>query len=153
MKPPKTRYLNDCLRAALCSILETERLPSPNANTDAEWDKAFDELQAALVKHGWFLMCYDAETQDPGVTLAEWTSRWACTPCYWIAGVTHEAYGDSAHALVMYGSVLMFDPALPYVDTPPLAELIVVSNFYVVPLDPSRFLYVPPRAKAESAAA
>lgn len=126
-------------------MLNIDALELPHTGREP-WKEAYDELRAALAERGWRL-CW-AEWTGPPATVAAYLGSVPANEdaiensTLWLIGIEHPSWVDSAHAVVIRGNEIVFDPGGDQLLRPPLDEMTVTGHFILSPIDAGRFALV-----------
>lgn len=137
---------DDCLATAVAALLGIQAIDLPHTGR-LPWEEAYMDLRRALADRGWRI----AYTEWPGTpddTLADvlavpGNADWdeIELAMQWIVSVGHPSFQGVAHALVIRGSEVLFDPAEGTGRRPPHDELKMLGSFLICPIDPSAFTF------------
>lgn len=136
MIPVKQRKANDCVRAAVASLLERPYEEVPNFAARAEesgqwWGSQIDYW---LWSEGYAFKLGNFAFHRPITGHISMESFFLGRP-WWFATVVSKVYADSLHAVVMQGNEVAWDPGL-YADEPEYRAkpyTFVFANFFYVP--------------------
>lgn len=135
MIPVKQRQHNDCVRAAVASILEREYEDVPNFAQQAEdsgqwWGSHVDQW---LESEGYPFRLANFAFREPRPRVYM-ESFWLGEP-WWFATVESKTQSDTLHAVVMHGNDIAWDPGI-HADEPEYLEKpyrFVFANYFYVP--------------------
>lgn len=125
---------DDCLTLAVGKWFDAEDVPYCTPTTD--WEGGYRKLWEWALARGWYLYYASAESQP----FDKYMAGWGEAKYKWVASVSHPSWQrnpDEAHAILMQGGEILYDPADDVRERPPLNEITLLGGFYVLPLDPS----------------
>jgi len=150
MSPVRQRQHNDCVRAAIASILERDYDDVPNfaqqAEDSGQWWGSFIDLwlsrEGYPFRHGNFAF----NRSNPPVPAVFMESFWIGEP-WWFATVTSKI-NEGLHAIVMHGNEVAWDPGIHSAEPEYRAKPydFIFANYFYVP-DP-QLLWIRPGRRA-----